>query len=188
MSKDLHDDIVRCLPQLRALALLLARDRSLADDLVQEAVARVLRHADQFQAGTNFKAWIMAILRNSYFSEMRRRSRAWHHHREMPWVGEATSGGQEERIEMRDLERAFMTLPAAQREALVLVGANGFSYEAAAELAGCAVGTMKSRVSRARLQLERMLNGDGALAAREAAAAGLARRESAHESALELPN
>jgi len=159
VSKELHQDIVGCLPHLRAFALLLCRDRALADDLVQEAVVRALSHSDQFQAGTNLKAWIMAILRNSYFSEMRRRRRASQLDGLELWGTATASGGQEERVGMRDLERAFATLPAVQREALVLVGASGYSYEDAARIAACAVGTMKSRVSRARLQLERLLDG-----------------------------
>ena len=164
MSKEPHQDIIQCLPHLRAFALLLCRDRSLADDLVQEAVVRALGHIHQFQSGTNFKAWIMAILRNSYFSEMRRRKRASRFNGEELWSTAAASGGQEEHLMMRDLERAFRRLPAGQREALVLVGAGGFSYEDAAEIAACAVGTMKSRVSRARFQLERLLDGEAALA------------------------
>ena len=162
MSKELHQDIIQCLPHLRAFALLLCRDRSLADDLVQEAVVRALGHFHQFRSGTNFKAWIMAILRNSYFSEMRRRKRASQLNGEELWSAAASSGGQEEHLMMRDLECAFHRLPAGQREALVLVGAGGFSYEDAAAIAACAVGTMKSRVSRARFQLERLLAGEDA--------------------------
>ena len=169
MSKELHQDIVECLPHLRAFARLLCRDRALADDLVQETVVRALSHSDQFQAGTNLKAWIMAILRNSYFSEMRRRRRASQLDGEELWGAATASGGQEERVGMRDLERAFAMLPAVQREALVLVGASGYSYEDAARIAACAVGTMKSRVSRARLQLDRLLDGEMAAPTMEAA-------------------
>ena len=165
MSKELHQDIIQCLPHLRAFALMLCRNRTLADDLVQEAVVRALGHIHQFRSGTNFKAWIMTILRNSYFSEMRRRKRASQLNGEELWSAAAASGGQEEHLMMRDLERAFRRLPAGQREALVLVGAGGYSYEDAAEIAACAVGTMKSRVSRARFQLERLLDGEAELAA-----------------------
>jgi RNA polymerase sigma-70 factor (ECF subfamily) len=160
LKDDLHDDIVRCLPHLRAFAFLLARDRALADDLVQDAVLRALSHAHQFTAGTNFKAWITTILRNSYFNEMRRRARAAQ--MSIDNIGNTTgiSGGQMERLHTRDFERAFYSLPAAQREALALVGASGFVYEEAAKVASCAVGTMKSRVSRARAQLQQMLDGN----------------------------
>jgi RNA polymerase sigma-70 factor (ECF subfamily) len=160
VTDDLHDDIVRCLPHLRAFAFLLARDRALADDLVQDAVLRALSHAHQFTAGTNFKAWITTILRNSYFNEMRRRGRAAQMSIDVIGNTAGVSGGQMERLQTRDFERAFSCLPPAQREALALVGASGFVYEEAAKVASCAVGTMKSRVSRARAQLQQMLNGN----------------------------
>jgi RNA polymerase sigma-70 factor, ECF subfamily len=159
VNDDLHDDIVRCLPHLRAFAFLLARDRALADDLVQDAVLRALSHAHQFTAGTNFKAWITTILRNSYFNEMRRRGRAVQMSIDVIGDTAGISGGQMERLHTRDFERAFYSLPAAQREALALVGASGFVYEEAAKVASCAVGTMKSRVSRARAQLQQKLDG-----------------------------
>lgn len=158
-SEELHRDIVAQLPHLRAFALMLARDRTLANDLVQDAVVRALSHADQFQPGTNFKAWISTILRNSYFNEMRRRSRTAQVDVETVWNVMTVSGGQEENLHMRDFERAFRFLPPSQREALALVGASGFSYEEAAKVSGCAVGTMKSRVSRARTQLQQILDG-----------------------------
>ena len=115
MSKQLHRDIIQCLPHLRAFALLLCRDRSLADDLVQEAVVRALGHIHQFRSDTNFKAWIMAILRNFYFSEMRRRKRTSQLNGEELWSAAAASGGQEEHLMMRDLERAFDDGFARQR-------------------------------------------------------------------------
>jgi RNA polymerase sigma-70 factor, ECF subfamily len=157
VHEDLHRDIVAQLPHLRAFALLLARDRTLANDLVQEAVLRALTHAEQFQRGTNFKAWISAILRNSYFNEVRRRRRA--SPVDIDTLGNAltVNGGQEEHMQMREFEHAFQTLPDSQREALTLVGASGFSYEEAARISGCAVGTVKSRVSRARLRLQEIL-------------------------------
>lgn len=157
---ELHQSIIEQLPHLRAFAVLLTHDRSFADDLVQEAVVRALAHADQFEPGTNFKAWITTILRNSYFNVVRRRSRVAPMSAVAPEDEPTTSGGQEEHLDLRDFERAFKCLPSAQREALLLVGASGFSYEAAAEVAGCAVGTMKSRVARGRTQLERILEGD----------------------------
>lgn len=154
----LHDDIIVCLPRLRAFALLLARDREFADDLVQEAVVRVLTHADQFEPGTNFKAWVTAILRNCYYNEIRRRGRASQLDIELLSGTTATSGGQEEQLDIREFERAYKTLPTAQREALTLIVASGLSYEDASKMAGCAVGTMKSRVARARIQLQQVLD------------------------------
>jgi RNA polymerase sigma-70 factor (ECF subfamily) len=157
--QQLHDDILACLPHLRAFAHLLARDRALAEDLVQDTVLRALTYHHQFKPGTNFRGWLIIILRNRYFNEMRRRSRRSETSQEVVMADTAASGGQEERLEVRDFMRSFETLPSSQREALLLVGASGFSYEEAAHISGCAVGTMKSRVSRARLQLQTMLEG-----------------------------
>ncbi len=163
MAERLTDDIVPYLPHLRAFARMLAQDRALADDLVQETVLRALSHAHQFQPGTNLKAWLTTILRNAYFTEKRSQSRIAQIDVEAVRDSSSVSGGQEWHLRMRDFEGAFNTLSPVQREALVLVGASGFSYEQAAAMAGCAVGTMKSRVSRARLQLQTLLDSaDGA--------------------------
>ncbi len=159
MVERLTEDIVPYLPHLRAFARMLAQDRALAGDLVQETVLRALSHADQFQPGTNLKAWLTTILRNAYFTEKRSQGRIAQIDVEAVRDSSAVSGDQEWHLRMRDFEGAFNTLSPVQREALVLVGASGFSYEQAAEMAGCAVGTMKSRVSRARLQLQTLLDG-----------------------------
>src|SRR5215467_1237735 len=154
MQRDeLHQSVIEQLPHLRAFAVMLTHDRSFADDLVQEAVMRALAHADQFQPGTNFKAWITTILRNSYFNVVRRGNRTAPMSAVTPESEPTTSGGQVEHLGFRDFERGFKSLPTVQREALLLVGASGFSYEEAAEIAGCATGTMKSRVARGRTQL-----------------------------------
>ena len=163
LDYDLHQRIIEHLPHLRAFALLLARERALADDLVQETVVRALSHSHQFRPGTNFKAWVSTILRNSYFNEIRYRNRVTRIAAMTQHDEPAASGGQEEGLGLRDFNRAFHALTSTQREALVLVGASGFSYEEAADIAGCALGTMKSRVSRARIQLDEMLNGDAPL-------------------------
>lgn len=151
------DDVVQHLPRLEGFARRLAGNRSFADDLVQETVLRALLHADQFHPGTNLLAWLTTILRNAYFNEKRRQRR----------IGPldptnvpspSISDEQEWHLRMRDVTCRFTSLSAAQRQALVLVGANGYSYDHAAKLAGCAVGTMKSRVSRARSELQNMLD------------------------------
>lgn len=159
MAATFVDDIVQHLPHLRAFARMLARNPTLADDLVQETVVRALSHADQFATGTNLKAWLSTILRNSYFNEKRCQGRLAQLDMEAFTESHTVRGEQEGHLRMRDFRRAFHTLPASQREALVLVGASGFSYEQAARIAGCAVGTMKSRVSRARLQMEILCEG-----------------------------
>jgi len=161
MSGKLHAEIVMQLPRLRAIALGLTRDRVLADELVQETVLRALSHADQFQHGTNLGAWTSTILRNCYFNELRHRSRV----SQLNFGGAhdipVADGGQEKRLELKEFYCAFAALHDVHREALTLVSANGLSYEEAAKAADCAVGTMKSRVSRARDQLHRMLDGEG---------------------------
>jgi RNA polymerase sigma-70 factor (ECF subfamily) len=162
MTVALRDDITQHMPHLRGIARLLARDRALAEDLVQETMLRAISHADQFQPGTNLKAWLTTILRNSYFNEKRSQRRLAEYSASTAGRASAARGQQEHRLQMRDLKRAMVHLPAAQREALALVGASGYSYEEAAKMTGCAVGTMKSRVSRARFELQSMLDGGGA--------------------------
>jgi RNA polymerase sigma-70 factor (ECF subfamily) len=150
-----QDMLVDHLPSLRAFALRLSGNRAMADDLVQETAIRALCNIDRFMPGTNMKAWLSTILRNQFYNEMRSRS-AMAAYAAIPRpVGHA--GEQEARIEMRELERAFRSLPAVQSEALSLVGASGFSYEEAADIVGCPRGTIKSRVCRARSTLDRQL-------------------------------
>jgi RNA polymerase sigma-70 factor, ECF subfamily len=173
MTSSLNHDILDHVSHLNALARFLARDRTLADDLVQETLLRALHYSDQFERGTNLKAWLTTILRNSYFNEKRseaRRRRLAQQGLLGPVEKRIAPGNQETHLELRDLERAFATLPAVQRQAIALVGAKGHSYEEAAELAGCAVGTMKSRVSRARVTLQAMLSDIGPLEDQPAAA------------------
>lgn len=150
-----QESLVEHLPHLRAFAQFLVRDRALADDLVQETALRALCNVDKFAPGTNMKAWLSTILRNQFYNELRTRTRmAAYAAIPKPM---SQDGDQESHLEMRDFERAFRTLPAVQREALSLVGASGFSYQEAAEIVGCAQGTVKSRVSRGRTELERLL-------------------------------
>lgn len=154
-----QDQLIEQLPFLTAFARKLARDRSRADDLVQETVLRALCNTDKFEPGTNFRAWLSTILRNQFYNELRAQSRTAAYEK----IGSAAVlpaqvPAQEARLEMRDFERAFDQLPKPQREALSLVGADGLSYEEAARRVGCPEGTMKSRVCRARMNLEAMLD------------------------------
>ena len=164
MSTNFSDDVVHNMPRLKKFARRLACNRSDADDLVQETVLRALVHADQFRPGTNLLAWLNTILRNYFFNERKRRFRFAPIDPLLVMGAVAIKGDQESYIYVRHVARRFADLPSAHREALVLVGANGYSYESAAEIAGCPVGTMKSRVSRARTELLGVLGREDARA------------------------
>ena len=151
--------LVENLPHLRAFAHLIARNHALAEDLVQDTIVRALAKRHQFRPGTNLKGWLIIILRNRFFNEMRRSSRKSEVTIEPQGDLAAIDGCQEVSVEIQDFKAAFRKLPPTQREALVLVGASGFSYEEAAKIARCPVGTMKSRVSRARAELASQLHG-----------------------------
>ena len=157
MTTAFSDDVIENLSHLQGFARRLAGNRSFADDLVQETMLRALTHSDQFQPGTNLLAWLITILRNTYLNEKRREHRVRIFETKMAAAPLSAGGEQEWHLHMRDVECRFASLPAAQQEALVLVGANGYSYDRAAQIAGCAVGTMKSRVARARLHLQGLL-------------------------------
>ena len=159
-ADEFKDGLLDNLPHLRAFARMLARDHVFAEDLVQDTMVQALANRSQFRPGTNLRGWLTIILRNRFYNEMRRSSRKFEVSVEQLSEIVAVNGGQEVSLEIRDFYRVFRTLPAAQREALALVGASGFSYEEAAAIAGCPAGTMKSRVSRARLELEQALNGN----------------------------
>lgn len=157
MTTSIDNDILACLPHLRAFARSLTGDRDRADDLVQDAVLRALSASGQYTQGTNFKAWIFTILRNLYFNEFRRNRALMRPLEAADLEIHATAPSQQAGLEFDDFRRAFRTLPPEQREALVLVGADGFRYEEAAAICGCPVGTIKSRVARARSEIERLL-------------------------------
>jgi RNA polymerase sigma-70 factor (ECF subfamily) len=152
-------DMVALVPQMHTFARSLCRDGVRADDLVQEALARALANIDRFRPGTNLKAWLFTIVRNEHYSQLRRRK--------FEAVGVDTDALPEPSVppdhdgdlELRDLNRALSTLSPGQRTALILVSASGFSYEEAARICGCAVGTIKSRVARARDTLMAILEG-----------------------------
>lgn len=158
-----RDQLVEQLPHLRAFARMLSRNPAMADDLVQETVLRALCNVDKFEPGTNMKAWLCTILRNQFYNEMRSRARLAAYAAAVPRAA-GIDGNQHARLALRDFERAYHALPAEQREALSLIGASGFSYGEAAKIVGCAEGTVKSRVSRARAELGRRLGHNPAVA------------------------
>lgn len=157
LTKEMHDAILAAIPSLRAFAVSLCGNLDRADDLVQEALMRAIANIDRFQPGTNLSAWLFTILRNHFRSEFRKRRR------EVEDVdGKYTDSLKAEprqigNIEFTELREALAKLPPDQREALVLVGASGFSYEEAANICDCAVGTIKSRVNRARTRLGELM-------------------------------
>ena len=153
------------IPHLRAFGRSLAGNRETADDLVQETLLKAWTARKRYQAGTNMRAWTFIILRNLFLSQVRRArfKGEWD-----DLVAErvlAAPADQDKHIHLADVQRGLQRLPAAQREALVLVGAGGFAYEEAATICGVAVGTIKSRVARGRVALEALM-ADGSLGSR----------------------
>ena len=154
-SAALKKQLLAAIPTLRAFATSLCGDRDQADDLVQQTLLKAWTHFDKFQEGTNLRAWLFTILRNTFISEVRRLR---HHVGGRKILHElAAPGEQEGYLDMQDLKTALDQLPPEQREAVVLVGAAGVTYEETAAIVGCAVGTIKSRVHRARLKLGELM-------------------------------
>lgn len=153
-----RDGLVEMIPVLRAFARSLCGQRDLADDLAQETLAKAWQARDKFQLGTNLKAWLFVILRNEFYSNHRRAKTAADYSAAYSHNGEGVEAEQVARLDLADLMRAFSQLPSEQKEALILT-ANEFSYDEAAQICGCAVGTIKSRVSRARKHLQGMVEG-----------------------------
>ncbi len=156
-DEDFKDQLAAVIPHLRAFGRSLSGSRDLADDLVQETLLKAWAARKRFQAGTNMRAWTFIILRNLVLSQMRRArfKGEWDEITAAKIL--AAPASQDRHIELGDMQRALMHLPQPQREALILVGAGGFAYEEAAEICGCAVGTIKSRVARGRVALENLM-------------------------------
>jgi RNA polymerase sigma-70 factor (ECF subfamily) len=150
-------DLVALIPHLRAFARTLCGDAAAADDLAQDAVLKAWDARSSFQMGTNMKAWTFMILRNQFYSEKRRSWRQSQLDQEAAERTLVAADDPEAPVALDEMRLAMGMLPSEQREALILVGAGGFAYEEAAEICGCAVGTVKSRVSRARRALQAIL-------------------------------
>jgi RNA polymerase sigma-70 factor, ECF subfamily len=153
----LKDQILASIPSLRAFAISLSGNVDRADDLVQETILRALANIHSFQPGTNLPAWLFTILRNLFRSEYRKRRREVEDADGSFAQTLKSNPEQIGRIEFQEFRDALSQLPQDQREALILVGASGFSYEEAADICECAVGTIKSRVNRARSRLAKLL-------------------------------
>lgn len=154
-------DMLATLPSLRAFAISLIKRYDKADDLVQDTIMKAWAKQDSFQQGTNIKAWLFTILRNEFYSQMRKRGREIQDTDGLFTDSLAVHPEQYGNLDMQDFKKALDKLPNDQREAIILVGASGFAYEEAAEICGCAVGTIKSRVSRARTNLKELLGVSG---------------------------
>lgn len=157
-SAELQANLVATVPNLRAFGISLCGDVDRADDLVQETLVKAWKNIGSFDEGTNLKAWLFTILRNTYFSELRKRRREVSVDDNAIEQRLSVHPEQQGAADFSDFKKALMQLSDDQREALILVGAEGFSYEEAAEISGCAVGTVKSRVNRARSRLAELLD------------------------------
>lgn len=158
-SDQFRKELLAIIPLLRSFARGLCGNRDLADDMAQDAMVRAWAARDSYTPGSNFRAWIFMILRNQYYTTLRRNARmvSWD-----PEIAErilVVSASQHDRLNVDDVSRALQKLPAEQREVLMLIGANGLSYEEAAEIMGCAIGTIKSRLARGRAALAALING-----------------------------
>ncbi|MEZ5899237.1 MAG: sigma-70 family RNA polymerase sigma factor [Hyphomicrobiaceae bacterium] len=160
MSSQFQDDLASLVPNLRAFAKSLSGNADYADDLVQETLIKAWKNRSTFAEGSNLKAWLFTILRNTFLSDRRKRKFEVEDPDGAFSAKLSTQGEQSAHMDFLDFSEAFEKLPDDQREALVLIGAEGFSYEEAALMCGCAVGTIKSRVNRARNKLVEMMDLD----------------------------
>jgi len=156
-SPEVREAMLAALPSLRAFAMSLTHNVTSADDLVQDAILRAWKNLDRFEAGTNLQAWLFTILRNGFYSQLRKKRREV----EDPDGSYAARlwapPEQPARCDVQDMLTALAKLRVEHREALLLIVAEGLSYEEAAHICGLPVGTIKSRVNRARVRLAQLL-------------------------------
>ncbi len=157
-TADAREDIVTHLPALRAFARGLTGDHAAADDLVQETVLKAWSKFHLYNEGTNLRAWLFTILRNTFLSVMRKRAREVSDSDGAIAARLTSKPDHDGRLAMQELNDALRQLPVAQREAVLLVGALGFSVEEAAATCGCAPGTIKSRANRGRAMLAKLMH------------------------------
>lgn len=153
-------ELIELLPSLRAFARSLAHNPAQADDLVQDTLVKALANVERFEPGTNLRAWLFTILRNHYYSQLRKSKREIEDADGKFAARLAARPEQDGSVDLEDFKVAFAQLAPDHREVLTLVGASGCSYEEAAHICGCAVGTIKSRVNRARKRLTELLGLD----------------------------
>jgi RNA polymerase sigma-70 factor (ECF subfamily) len=157
-----RDSVVQLIPALRAFAWSLSHNSSDADDLVQDTLIKAWTNRDKFEPGTNLRAWLFTILRNTYYTAVVRRRREVRDETGKYAATLSTGPTQDWSLAIRSLQTALAQLPDEHREALILVGAAGLTYEEAAEVCGCALGTIKSRVNRARARLLKLMEAEDA--------------------------
>jgi RNA polymerase sigma-70 factor (ECF subfamily) len=160
-NNEFKKELLTCLGSLRAFAVSLCGNRDRADDLVQETVMKAWAKHESFEMGTNMKAWLFTILRNEFYGQMRKSGREVSDPDDFFTNNMSQHPEQFGKLDLVDFQKALHQLPDDQREAIILIGASGFSYDEAAEMCGCAVGTIKSRVSRARTALQKILKVSG---------------------------
>jgi RNA polymerase sigma-70 factor (ECF subfamily) len=173
---DPRDELPGHLPALRAFAMSLTRNSASADDLVQDTIVKAWSNINKFQPGSNLRAWLFTILRNTFYSDLRKRRRELPDPDGLHAARLCEKPAHDGRLAMNDFLRAFDQLSPEHREVLVLVGASGFAYEEAAQMMGVAVGTVKSRANRARARLAELLHlekGEDILVAADKAALGV---------------
>ena len=157
-TAEFRAQLLEHVPQLRAFARGLAGSRDRADDLVQDTIVRALGAAHRYEPDTNMRAWLFTILRNCHFSERRKARYDGGSIDDLPERLQTTRGDQMTSLELKEVYRLLQSIPAQYREALILVSAAGMSYDEAAAVCKCAVGTIKSRINRARTELTCMLD------------------------------
>jgi RNA polymerase sigma-70 factor, ECF subfamily len=156
-SPEVREAMLAALPSLRAFALSLCHNTDRADDLVQDTILRAWKNIDRFEVGTNLNAWLFTILRNGFYSQHRKKRREVEDPDGSYAARLRTAPEQNAKCDVQDLRAALARLSPEHREALLLIVAEGLSYEEAAQVCGVAVGTIKSRVSRGRVRLAELL-------------------------------
>jgi RNA polymerase sigma-70 factor, ECF subfamily len=158
-DKVFRDQLVALLPSLRAFSRGLCGHREMADDLAQDTMMRAWAARESYTQGSNFRAWMFMIMRNQFYTTIRKNARSTSLDPEVAERVLVVAPAQQNGINVEDVAKALQKLPAEQREVLLLIGANGLSYEEAADVIGCAIGTVKSRLARGRTALAALIDG-----------------------------